>query len=280
MPTATLTILSDNAAQPPLKSEHGFSAWIETPGANILFDTGAGPAMLHNADALGVDLSKASAIALSHGHYDHAGNLAEILERGRRAPLFLHPDSLRPRFSIHDAPKSIGMPPAACDAVRTAGDARCRWVERPTELATGVWLAGPVPRKTAFEDTGGPFYFDPDGQEPDPILDDLSLCMRTSAGWVVCLGCCHAGVVNTLQHILQALGGTKILTVIGGMHLCHADTERLKRTADAFQVYNVPFLYPCHCTGETATAFLRRRFPYAVRPVSAGLKISFEIDTT
>ncbi|MGI5868719.1 MAG: hypothetical protein ACOX9C_04660 [Kiritimatiellia bacterium] len=104
--------------------------------------------------------------------------------------------------------------------------------------------------------------------------------MRTSAGWGVCPGCCHADVVNTLQHILQELGGRKILAVIGGMHLCHADSERLKRTADAFQVYNACFLYPCHCTGETATAFLRRRFPQAVRPVSAGLKISFEIDTT
>lgn len=83
--SATLTILSDNIARPPLESEHGFAVWIATPSAKILFDTGAGPAMLRNADALGIDLSEADAIVLSHGHYDHTGNLAEALRRAPRA---------------------------------------------------------------------------------------------------------------------------------------------------------------------------------------------------
>jgi len=65
------------------------------------------------------------------------------------------------------------------------------------------------------------------------------------------------------------------VAVIGGLHLCHADSERLERTAAAFEAYDIAYLYPCHCTGEAATACLRQRFPQAGQPVFAGLKISF-----
>ena len=275
MPIATLTILSDNTATPPLEPEHGFAVWLATPTAKILFDTGAGPAMLRNAEALGVDISEADAVVLSHGHYDHTGNLAEVLRRATRAKLFAHPGVTRPRFSIHDAPKSIGMPRDAREAVLAMGGARRQWVMRPTEIDAGVWLTGPVPRETDFEDAGGPFYLDAEGREPDVIPDDLSLCAGTAGGWVVCLGCCHAGVVNTLQYILRELGGKKILAVIGGMHLRHATSERLERTTTALKVYDIPQFYPSHCTGEAATAFLAQRFPQAVRPGFAGLKIGF-----
>ncbi len=31
--------------------------------------------------------------------------------------------------------------------------------------------------------------------------------------------------------------------MIGGMHLCHADSERLERTAAAFEAYDIPYLF-------------------------------------
>ena len=61
--SATLTILSDNIARPPLESEHGFAVWIATPSAKILFDTGAGPAMLRNAGTLGIEALQVDAVA-------------------------------------------------------------------------------------------------------------------------------------------------------------------------------------------------------------------------
>jgi len=55
-----------------LCGEHGLSLWIENAETCVLFDTGQGLALPHNARALNVDLDSADAV-LSHGHYDHTG---------------------------------------------------------------------------------------------------------------------------------------------------------------------------------------------------------------
>ena len=270
-----VTVLADNRAAYGLAAEHGLSLWIETAGHKNLFDTGRGEAMLRNAETLGIDLGLADCIVLSHGHYDHTGNVGPALERARRARLFLHPDALLPRFSIHEAPKPIGMPEASKSAVNALPRERFLEVTSPYALAECVGLTGPVPRTTAFEDTGGPFFLDEDGRVPDVLMDDLSFWVRTSVGLVVCLGCCHAGLLNTLRHVCVVSGEPRVLAVIGGMHLQHANAARLEQTACALEAFGISYLYPCHCTGEGAVTYLRQRLSASVMPGFAGMKISF-----
>ena len=270
-----VTVLADNRAAYGLEAEHGLSLWIETAGHKILFDTGRGEAMLRNAETLGIDLGLADCIVLSHGHYDHAGNVAEALARSRRARLYLHQDALLSRYSVHEVPKQIGMPEASQEAVRALPQSRRNWVSSPWELSDSVMLTGPVPRLSGYEDTGGPFFLDEAGKHADAIEDDLSFWVRTGAGLVVCLGCCHAGIINTLRHAVVISGEPRILAVIGGMHLLQASQERLDRTVEALQAYDVSYLYPCHCTGEGAVSDLRQRLGASVQPGFAGMKISF-----
>lgn len=270
-----VTILADNRVAYGLEAEHGLSLWIEAGGHKILFDTGRGEAMLRNAETLGIDLGLADSIVLSHGHYDHTGNVAQALARTRRARLYLHQDALLSRFSIHDEPKQIGMPEASQVAVRALSHPRRIWVSSPWELSESVMLTGPVPRRTEYEDTGGPFFLDEAGKHADVISDDLSFWVRTRAGLVVCLGCCHAGILNTLRHAVEISCEPRILAVIGGMHLSHASQDRLDRTVEALEAYGVSYLYPCHCTGESAVSHLRQRLGASVQPGFAGMKISF-----
>ncbi len=112
----TITILSDNHCAEGWEAEHGLSFWIESAGVRTLFDTGCGEVMFRNAAALGADIALADCVVLSHGHYDHTGNLAKVLECAGQARLYLHPDAVKQRYSIHDAPRAIGMPEeaAAC----------------------------------------------------------------------------------------------------------------------------------------------------------------------
>ena len=50
-----ITILVDNEAGQGLVAEHGLSMWMETEDMRILFDTGQGRVLQHNAQVLGID---------------------------------------------------------------------------------------------------------------------------------------------------------------------------------------------------------------------------------
>ena len=122
----TVTVLIENATHSEaLACEHGLSLLLTCEGKTLLFDTGASDAFLRNADVLGADLEAVSAIALSHGHYDHTGGLCHALRRfaqmrnGEGLPLpeiIAHPDILlhRRRAATEKEPgKRLGVPDPA-----------------------------------------------------------------------------------------------------------------------------------------------------------------------
>lgn len=271
----SITVLSDNHAAYGLETEHGFSLWIETPDRNILFDTGQSAAMLNNAEALGVILSTTDVLAISHGHYDHTGNIADVLRRAPQAEIYFHANALCERYSIHETPKRIGMPEPSVEAIRGLAPHRLHAVSGPAMIADGVWVSGPIPRLTPCEDTGGPFFLDAEGRHVDLIPDDLALWIETSEGLVVCLGCCHSGIINTLNHIAGLTGGRPVVSVIGGMHLLHASSARHSFTANALRKYSMRLLIPCHCTGDDACGYLAEKLGAIVHQGFAGMKQTF-----
>lgn len=275
----SITILDDNHAPEGLECENGFSLWIQMPGKRILFDTGPTTAMLRNASSLGVALETTDAVVLSHGHYDHTSNLEHVLACAPRSQLYYHPRSLVSRYSIHDFPKPIGMPPGSVDAITELPAERSYTVTAPVSVAPGVWLTGPVPRRTTCEDTGGPFFLDAAGSCPDDIMDDMSLWFEADEGLVVCLGCCHSGIINTLRYISELTPGRVISTVIGGMHLLNASTARYVFTANALKGYSLRRLIPCHCTGDGAYAHLAAELGDVVQPGYVGMKQIFRTTT-
>ena len=55
-----VSVLVDNTARRPgFLGEHGLAFWIEADGRRILFDSGQGNALLHNARKLGIALEDA-----------------------------------------------------------------------------------------------------------------------------------------------------------------------------------------------------------------------------
>ncbi|NLI47481.1 MAG: MBL fold metallo-hydrolase [Acidobacteria bacterium] len=271
---ATLTILVDNEAAPPLAAEHGFALWIEAAGRRILFDTGQGGALAGNAGRLGVDLSAADTFVLSHGHYDHGGGIPAVLTLNPDISVFAHPHCLRRRFVV--SPKetrAVGLPDEATAALRRHHSVT--WLEAPALLEPDVGLTGPVARATAFEDTGGPFFLDRDGRRADPLDDDLALWIRTSRGLVVCVGCAHAGAINTVRQAQARSGSRELLAVIGGFHLGAASAARMAATIAALRELDPRHLVPCHCTGRAASETLRAMLGDRVAPGAAGQTFRF-----
>ena len=271
-----ITILVDNHAKSGLVAEHGLSFWIEGDGKKIIFDTGGSPAWHHNAKTLGIDADAADILVLSHGHCDHTGGIPAIIKNGHPTHVFAHPGVVIPRYSIRDAMANpIHMPRESMLALDKVEPEQMHRVYGPLPLTENIWLTGPVPRETAFEDTGGPFYLDPKGKQPDPIEDDLSLWVKTDQGLVICTGCCHAGLVNTIYGVLRLNPGVPIRAVIGGLHLVTAGINRLNQTVDALRKLDVRRVIPLHCTGDMAIDFLIDRLGNKITPGMAGQTYGF-----
>ena len=266
-----VTLLVDDNAMPPLVAEHGLALWIEADGARILFDTGQGTALFTNAATLGIDLHTVQHIVLSHGHYDHAGGLAAVLDTAPNASVWLHPDALHPKYSRQPAPphRSIGMPEPMASLIRSR--AGIVWTDAHTAVADGVVATGQIPRLNPVEHIGGHFFLDEACTVRDPLLDDQALFIDTPGGAVLLLGCAHGGVINTCEYV-RAISGQRIRAILGGMHLQNADERRLDATLHALRQLSLEVIAPSHCTGEQAVGFIERALPEAFRPSSAGYR--------
>lgn len=269
-----VTVLMDNQrAVDGLAREHGLSFWVEAGETRLLIDAGETCSFLQNAAALGIDLAAADAVALSHGHYDHAGGLPAALDAAPGARLYLHPAALQPRFARRKRgrPESIGMPDASRAALLAASD-RVVWTSGPTEVVPGVWCTGPVPRDDEREPGDPDFFFDDGCTMPDPVPDDQSFWMDTPDGLWVILGCAHAGVLATLEYIDRLTGGRPLARLIGGTHLMHASDDRIALVAGDIARRAPAVLAPCHCTGRAAAVF-KRTLHGAVLPLGSGAVI-------
>ena len=271
-----ITVLADLAAKEGLDTEHGFAAWVEIGKHSILFDTGQTGVMQANAARLGLDLKKAEALVLSHGHFDHTGTLPEFLSENSTANVYFAHGLNIDRYSCKPGTpvRSIGMPESSRQALAAVPPSRIRELEQPQYMMPGVGLTGPVPRVSNFEDVGGPFFLDPESHQDDLIEDDQSMWFETNDGLVILLGCCHSGVVNTINYIRKFSGIDKIKGVIGGMHLVNADQPRLDQTFKTMAEWQPEFLIPCHCTGANASEQMQGTLgSKIVHPGHAGMEI-------
>ena len=125
--TLRFTVLYDNYVfQDGTRADWGFACLIEGAEKTILFDTGTKPeVLLHNAQALKVDLKKVELIVLSHEHGDHTGGLQAVLAEKPKATVYF-PASFPAEFGRK---------------AREAG-AETRAVDKPIEICRNVHLTG------------------------------------------------------------------------------------------------------------------------------------------
>lgn len=280
----TITVVVDNlAGKPEFKAEHGLSLWVETPGFTFLLDAGRGEAFAHNLKALGMEGRELNAVVLSHGHYDHTGGLPAVLERWNSVPVYLHPEAVLPRYSRRNEspPRSIGMPSESAVALN-AHLAQAVWTQSPTPLGPGsdIWVSGSILRGTHEDESRQGFFLDAACTEPDPVRDDQAVWISTPRGLVVLLGCAHSGVVNTLDHIERVAGEQPVHSLAGGFHLGGALRETLEVLAERLDRLKVRWIFPAHCTGETATTYLQKRFPDRTRIWHSGDRLSLLPEAT
>jgi len=270
-----MTVLVDNReGKNGLETEHGFSVWIEAGDRRILFDAGQTSCSLRNAARLGIDVTTADALVVSHGHFDHTGCISQLLEVNDHCAIYAHPGIATPRYSLQadGAMKPIGISNATRRAI-SAHEKSVISVEKPVLLYGGIGCTGAIPRLTAYEDTGGQFFLDMQASVADPVTDDMAMWFATREGTVVLTGCGHSGIVNTIGYVRSLTGNAPVRSVIGGFHLLHATEQRLEETCRYCSETVSEKIIPCHCTGDDAVNYMKARLPGKVDHGYTGMVI-------
>lgn len=270
-----ITILTDNTAGYCFLAEWGLSILLKVDNLRLLYDCGFTDTAVRNADLLKVDLTSLDAIVLSHGHVDHTGGLPHVLARSGARRIIAHPAVFerKLRRTANSPDREIGIMTVAEELRSTGG--QLTLVTTPQEVFPGIITSGEVPMSTTFEHIDEGLYHAASGRvEPDPLLDDLSLAIRTEAGLVILLGCAHRGPINIIRHFQQLTGEERVYAIIGGMHLMRSLAGRISETVRALKALGVKKLFCGHCTGFDAMVRLANEFGDVFRPLAAGIGIA------
>ena len=273
-----ITTLSENhVAQSGKKliGEHGLSIYIAAGKRRILFDTGQDLAIAHNAGVLNIDLSRIDAVVLSHGHYDHTGGLKSLLERNCSCSLHAHPDVFAQKIKGKDADwKYIGIPIPRDVFEPTGIDLKLS--KTSEEIAPGIKTTGEIPLNNNFEQVETGFYIKTGNHIGQDILaDDQALILDSDQGTVVLLGCSHRGVINTLTHVVNLTGKSRIHCILGGLHLDKASDQKLQKIIDHLRGFDVDKIGVGHCTGNRAFLALSNAFKEKVFLNTVGMEMEF-----
>jgi 7,8-dihydropterin-6-yl-methyl-4-(beta-D-ribofuranosyl)aminobenzene 5'-phosphate synthase len=278
--------LRDFGARASILAEHGFSSLITTvnhgEARSMVFDFGFGvDAAARNADLLHIDLTKAEAAALSHGHLDHFGGLEEMAKRihPEGIDFVVHPAAFRKSRRIaRGSGEILEMPSPVKEEIEKLGF-RVVVTESPHGMLDGdVLFLGGIPRTTGFERGMPNATYDENGQEvPDDLKDDTSVVVNVKGrGLVVLSGCAHSGIINTVRYAIEVTGVQKVYAVMGGFHLNGPAFEPIIGETLVEMLQIAPdYVIPTHCTGRKAITAIENAMPDAFILNMSGTKLTF-----
>lgn len=255
-------LVDDEVHQPGCLPEKGLALVLECDGLKVLFDSGRGKALRHNAGVMGMDLASLSHVVLSHGHYDHVGGIGSLPVYPDPVPLIACPDV------FHERGYFLPLPFRRCNLYRLSGDlAPEALVARgllPRCSAEPVWLSdrlvflGSILRRDKAAPSLLGYILRGGRIEKDAISDDSALAYKSPRGLIIFIGCGHSGVENIVQRAQEVCGEERVHAVIGGLHLKFSGPQRAAALGMYLQQEGVESLFACHCTGKRKAGLPRQ----------------------
>jgi len=269
---------------------HGLSclitARIGDRSHTLLFDAGPDEWVFErNVVRLGLDLGKVGAMALSHGHWDHAAAMPRALQMitlangGKPVPTYMHPDMFASRAVRNPQGHMMPMEDIPGEKVLAGNGAELIMTRvEQAALSKSFYVSGEIPRVTHFEQgMPGQHRLGPDGEwELDErVVDERYVAVHiANKGLFVLTACSHAGLINVLTHASNRFPDVPIYGVLGGFHLSGATENIIPDTVDALEQFNPGLIAAAHCTGWRAISALATRFTDRVVLSAVGKRFS------
>ncbi|MFJ7949910.1 MBL fold metallo-hydrolase [Lysinibacillus sp. NPDC096418] len=266
-------IIENTKHDKKLTAKHGLSLYIETEEIDIIFDLGPDSTYIKNAKSLGIDLSKAHAVIISHGHSDHIGGLPYLNEVNEHAQIYLSQYALEPHWlKIGAYYHKVG----ANSAIQDIYENRLNFINQDMEIAKGIHIVHLEPTNNYTNNLykGSP-------KELDDFNHELMLVIESNKGLVLFSGCSHHGIVSMVEVALKKFPGKKIDKIIGGFHLIGLPIlntlgkteEEVMAIGDILNEMPINSFYSCHCTGPKAFKMLKTILKEKLHPFKTGESI-------
>jgi 7,8-dihydropterin-6-yl-methyl-4-(beta-D-ribofuranosyl)aminobenzene 5'-phosphate synthase len=270
-----------------IHAEHGLSYYIETTVSGktsaCMFDFGLDPVgVLNNIALLGIDLGKANAFSLSHGHFDHYTSAVNILGQNQSriaagTPFYVGEEAFARRYKLRPgAAEPVDLGQLKKEDIEALG---LKVVEAKTsvEIVPGAFFTGNISRVTAYEKVSDEFQIKRGEKiEHDTFPGEQAVFFNVKGkGLVVLSGCAHVGIVNTIKQAQKVAGTDKIHAIMGGFHLINAKPELIQSTVADIKAMKPDYIVPTHCTGFEAIVGFSREMPGEFVLNTAGTQYTF-----
>jgi 7,8-dihydropterin-6-yl-methyl-4-(beta-D-ribofuranosyl)aminobenzene 5'-phosphate synthase len=113
--------------------------------------------------------------------------------------------------------------------------------------------------------------------EPDQHWHEHATCFNLGdRGLVVISSCGHAGIINTLRHVTNITGVTKIYALVGGFHLAPAPDDYLRQVMGELKKFDLEYVFPMHCSGQNFIDLAKQEIPQKLVQCGTGSSYTFK----
>jgi len=237
LPIQMSVVYDNNPYDGRLKTDWGFSCFVEGREKPILFDTGAkGQILLSNMEKLGIQPARIDVVVLSHAHRDHTGGLDDLLSRNPRIEVWL------PQFFAIDFK----------DQVKKKG-AKVVEVTTPQKIGEGAYSSGVI----------------------EGWIKEQSLVLDTENGLVLVTGCAHPRIVHIIARI-RDIFKKEIFMALGGIHLAGFEKRELREIIRKFRDSGIQRVGLGHCSGDEARKLFHEEYKEDFVEIGVGKKIEIQ----